>query len=138
MTSGNGNLDGEGNYTWTPDETGTYGITVAAQTDGGSVASLSLWLEVSEPGPGPTPVQVKLTSIRVEDQEADGAPLRRVVTLTIDNPDVQFMVKRTYDPGTATSPADWTLVDPTAHFTGGTATFDEPAGRAYYRVDDSE
>ena len=133
LTAGNGDLDGDGNYTWTPDETGIYPITVSAQADGGTVASLSLRLEVSEPGPGPTPVQVKLTSIRVEDQET----VRRV-TLTIDNPDVQFMVKRTYDLGTVTTPVVWTLVDPTAHFTGGTATFDEPATRAYYRVDDSE
>jgi hypothetical protein len=133
LTAGDGTLDGDGKYTWTPDGTGIYPITVAAQADGGTVASLSLRLEVAEPGPGPTPVQVKLTSIRVEDQET----VRRV-TLTIDNPDVQFMVKRTYDLGTATTPAVWANVDPTAHFTGGTATFDEPASRAYYRVDDSE
>ena len=134
LTAGNGTLDGNGKYTWTPDGTGTYGITVAAQADGGTIVDLSLWLEVvTEPGPGPTPVQVKLTSIRVEDQET----VRRV-TLTIDNPDVQFMVKRTYDLGTATTPAVWTNVNPTAHFTGGTATFDEPASRAYYRVGESE
>lgn len=137
LTAGNGNLDGEGNYTWTPDGTGIYPITVAAQADGGTVASLSLRLEVSEPSPGPTPVQVKLTSIRVEDPETDGEPLRRV-TLTIDNPDVQFMVKRTYDLGTTTSPAVWTLVETPAHFTGGTATFDEPENRAYYRVGEAE
>ena len=137
LTAGNGTLNGDGNYTWTPDGPGIYPITVAALADGGTVDSLSLQLEVSEPGPGPTPVPVKLTSIRVDDQEADGEPLRRV-TLTIDNPDVQFMVKRTYDLGSATSPAVWTNVDPTAHFTGGTATFDEPASRAYYRVGESE
>ena len=138
LTAGNGTLDSDGNYTWTPDETGIYPITVAAQADGGTVASLSLRLEVvTEPGPGPTPVQVHLTSIRVEDLETDGALLRRV-TLTIDNPDVQFMVKRTYDLGTATTPAVWTNVNPTAHFTGGTATFDEPGSRVYYRVDESE
>ena len=89
-------------------------------------------------GPGPTPVQVKLTSIRVEDLETEGAALKRV-TLTIDNPDVQFMVKRTYDlVGTATTPPVWSLVGSPAHFTGGTATFDEPATRAYYRVGESE
>ena len=137
LTAGNGTLDGDGNYTWTPDGTGIYPITVAALADGGTVDSLSLRLEVAEPGPGPTPVQVKLISIRVEDPETDGEPLRRV-TLTIDNPDVQFMVKRTYDLGTATSPAVWTNVNPTAHFTGGTATFDEPASRAYYRVGESD
>ena len=61
------------------------------------------------------------------------------MTLTIDNPDVPFMVKRTYDlVGTATNPPVWTLVNPIAHFTGGTATFDEPENRAYYRVGDSE